>query len=416
MIRRMRIKFTAKTIEHLSAQGPKRLDAYDTVLQGFGLRVSPTGRKVWFVIVRPEGRAKRVTIGGYPTLSLHDAREAAARLMRDGHPRGVTPDFPCGVSPTLGEIVPQFIQLYARPKNRRWRATERTLHKFEKLFTVPITEIKRTDVVRALDGLIASGMQVGANRALAGLKKLMNWALDRGIVPVNPIAGLKPPAVEVARERVLADHELAKLLAVADEEGYPFGPALKILALTAQRRGEVTGMKWSEVDLDRQTWTIPAARSKNKQSHCVPLTDEVRAILRAIPRFVGSDLVFTTTGITPISGFGRLKDRIAASLGASDWCIHDLRRTAASGMARLGIAPHIVEKVLNHKSGVISGVAAVYNRYGYDREKRDALERWANAIAQMSNDQNGLSSCLALLPENLGSLSERRAVILDENF
>jgi integrase len=384
MIRRMRIKFTAKTIEHLSAQGrPKRLDAYDTVLQGFGLRVSPTGRKVWFVIVRPEGRAKRVTIGGYPALSLHDAREAAARRIRDEHLENAAPDLPYYVSPTLGEIVPQFIQLYARPKNRRWRATERTLHKFEKLFILPITEIKRTDVVRALDELIASGMQVGANRALAGLKKLMNWSLDRGVLSVNPIAGLKPPAVEVARERVLADHELAKLLAVADEEGYPFGPALKILALTAQRRGEVTGMKWSEVDLDRQTWTISAARSKNKQSHCVPLTDEVCAILRAIPRFVGSDLVFTTTGVTPISGFGRFKDRAAASLGASDWCIHDLRRTAASGMARLGVAPHIVEKVLNHRSGIISGVAAVYNRYGYDKEKREAVGQWSHYIQQL---------------------------------
>jgi integrase len=125
---------------------------------------------------------------------------------------------------------------------------------------------------------------------------------------------------------------------------------------------------------------IPA---KNAQAQDVPLSELALDILQSIPRFVGSDYVFTTTGTTPISGFGRAKYRLEAAMGATDWRTHDLRRTAASGMARLGVAPHVVEKVLNHRSGIISGVAAVYNRYGYEKEKREALEQWAAHIKDL---------------------------------
>jgi len=250
------------------------------------------------------------------------------------------------------------------------------LKAFEPLYGRPLDAIKRSDVVRVLDGLVASGKPYGANRALANLKRLMSWALDRGMIEVNPIAGLKPPTKERSRDRILTDQELSALLQSADVEGYPFGAVFKMLVLTGQRRGEITGMRWSENDLNSRTWTIPASRAKNGQAHQVPLSDPAMSVLRALPRFLGSDFVFTTTGNTPISGFGRAKDRLDAAMGANDWRIHDLRRTAASGMARLGVPPHVIENVLNHKSGIISGVAAVYNRYGYEKEKRDALARW----------------------------------------
>ena len=129
--------------------------------------------------------------------------------------------------------------------------------------------------------------------------------------------------------------------------------------MTGQRRGEVAEMRWSEIDFETATWTIPAHRAKNGLAHDVPLPLPVLDILNRIPRFVGSDFVLTTTGTTPISGFGRAKERVEAAVGADDWSVHDLRRTAASGMARLGIAPHVIEKILNHKSVIISGVAAV---------------------------------------------------------
>lgn len=372
----MRRKLTSKVVEFLNAPGPKRMDVWDTVLQGFGVRVSPTGRKAWFVMVRPNGRPRRVTIGTYPAISLADAREQAGKIIHDAQ-LGVFEKPAEPETPTLGETVPLFIQLYARPKNRGWKEAERLLSDFQTLFSKPLDIVKRSDVVRVLDVMVASGRPYSANRALSHLKKLMNWALDRGMLEVNPIAGLKPPVKERARDRVLTDRELSALLVATSAEAYPFGHLFTLLILTGQRRGEVTGMRWSEIDFEGRIWTIPAARSKNAQAHDVPLSEPVIQILQSVPRFLDSDYVLTTTGTTPISGFGRAKDRLDEAIGATDWRTHDLRRTTASGMARLGVPPHVVEKVLNHKTGIISGVAAVYNRYGYEKEKREALEMWA---------------------------------------
>jgi integrase len=247
-------------------------------------------------------------------------------------------------------------------------------------------------VVRVLDEVVASGTPYRANRALSALKKLMNWALDRGMIDVNPIAGLRPPHRERTRKHVLPDEDLAALLSAADAEGYPFGDAVKLLILTGQRRSEVAEMRWSEIDLERAVWTIPPARSKNGQSHDVPLSTSVVSLLRSLPRFLSSDFVFTTTGRVPITGFGRMKRRLATAAGKTDWRIHDIRRTVASGMARIGVDPHVIEKVLNHKSGIISGVAAIYNRYGYEKEKRLALKKWAEYVRRISSDDGRRST------------------------
>src|SRR5215467_992945 len=217
----MRKKLSSKIVEHLQTLGPKRMDVWDTVLQGFGTRVSPTGRKVWFVVVRTDGRLRRVTIGTYPAISLAEAREEARKIMSKAQ-LGVLDEPAREAKQSLGELVPLFIQLYARPKNRDWKETEHVLRKFDSLFAKDINAIRRPDVVRVLDGIVSSGTPYRANRALAALKKLMNWALDRGIIEINPIAGLKPPHKEQARDRVLSDVELTILLHVADAEGYPF--------------------------------------------------------------------------------------------------------------------------------------------------------------------------------------------------
>ena len=368
-------KLTPKFVEHVTAPSVKRFEVWDTALQCFGIRVSPTGRKVWFVVVRVDGRQRRMTIGTYPALSLAEARDQARKLIRDAQLGRLTEKHEELL--TLGDAVPLFVQLYAKPKNKGWKEADRLLRKFQSLFARPLTQIKRSDVVRVLDDVVASGTPYRANRALAALKKLMSWSLDRGVIEVNPIAGLKPPHKERSRERILSDAELVAFLDAAESEAYPFGTAFTILLLTGQRRGEVAEMRWSEIDLDGRVWTIPAHRAKNAQRHTVPLSPPALEILRVVPRFAGSDYVFTTTGQTPISGFGRVKYRLDCALGSSDWRTHDLRRTVASGLARLGIEPHVIEKVLNHRSGIIAGVAAVYNRYAYEQEKRAALDRWA---------------------------------------
>jgi integrase len=376
----MQKKLTPKTIDALPLAIGKRYEARDQLFPGLHVRVSTTGRKVYYLSTRVHGRMRRIKIGVYPIVSLADAREKARQILRDVQ-LGVFESEDAS-TPTLGEVIPQFIALHAKPRNRDAKGTERILTKFAKLNDLPIDQIKRADVVKELDRIVASGTPIRANRALAAIKKLMSWCVDRGIIEVSPVAGLKPPTKEVPRERVLSQDELQSCWQAAEIEGCPFAQFIHMLMLTGQRRGEVSGMRWSEIDFTNATWTIPAKRAKNATTHTVPLAPLALDILKSMPRFLNSDLVFTTNGKTPISGFGRLKQRldIAVGLDAEDWRFHDIRRTVATNMAMLGVAPHIIEAVLNHRTGIVSGVAAIYNRYAYLDEKREALEQWARTI------------------------------------
>ena len=281
------------------------------------------------------------------------------------------------------DSVDEFIELYAKPKNRGWAETRRLLKQNAEphLKYLTLEEITRHHVIDVLDAVIARGAPTQANRTLAAIRKLFNWSLDRGLIDHNPVTGLKPPAKEVSRDRVLTDQEIKKVWAAWDQIGWPFGPLFKLLLVTGQRRSEVASMKWT--DISDGIWTIPREIAKNDRTHDVPLTPLALDILDGLPRHARTQLIFTMNGRNPVSGFGKLKEKTDEQSGVTDWRLHDLRRTAASGMARLGVAPHIVEKILNHSSGVISGVAAVYNRHGYESEKRSALELWDTHLAEL---------------------------------
>lgn len=384
-------RLTSKSIDALPPATVKRYEVRDALMPGLHLRVATTDRKVFYVSKRIDGKMKRIKIGAYPIVSLREAREQARTILRDielgryGDGASTEDEKPL---PTLGDVIPQFIELYAKPRNRDWKNTERVLPKFSSLNAKPIDEIKRADVVCALDTIIAGGAPIRANRALAAIKRLMNWCVDRGMIETSPVTGLRPPTKEYARERVLSDDELIACWHGAVDEGFPFAQFTQLLILTGQRRGEVAGMRWSELDLENATWSLPRERVKNKKSHIIPLAPLTISILKSVPRFLNSELVFTTTGKTPISGFGRLKKRLDVVVGheAEDWRFHDIRRTVTTNMAADGIHPHVIEAVLNHKSGVVSGVAAVYNRYLYMSEKREALEKWATKIAAMTKE------------------------------
>jgi integrase len=226
---------------------------------------------------------------------------------------------------------------------------------------------------------------------------MCNWAVERGIIANSPVEKIKPQGVETARDRVLSDDEMRVAWRAFGSVGWPFGDIAKLLLLTGARRDEIAESRWSEIDLVAKTWTIAKERSKNGVAHEIPLSDVALQIIAGLPR-VGEKKdgpVFTTTGTTPVSGFSRAKATIDKAIvealkeRATDhaqmrplagWVFHDMRRTAASGMAGLGIAPHVVEAVLNHRSGTIKGVAAVYNRYSYAAEKREALDKWAARV------------------------------------
>jgi integrase len=383
----MRKTLTAKLIENLQPRTDRRYEVRDLLLPGFGVRVSVNGRKSWFAVARINGRQVRHTIGNYPTITLGEAREAARLILKDIQlglyaPIKAPPE---AAPPTLGQMISLFIEIYAKPKNRGWKAVQATFRKFTAINDLPMGDVTRADVVKVLDGIAANGTPIAANRAMSAIKKLFAWSLDRGAIPVHPLVGLRRPGIERSRDRILTDEELKSFWRATEELGFPFGSAFQLMALTGQRRGEVTSMRWSQLNLPEAVWTIPAGIAKNGRAHEVPLSTAVLHVIQGLPRFVASDLVFTTTGTSPISGFGRAKDRLdfVMDVGA-EWRLHDLRRTAASGMARLGVAPHVIEKVLNHVSGQISGVAAVYNRHGYNDEKRRALQTWADFVFSLN--------------------------------
>jgi len=247
-----------------------------------------------------------------------------------------------------------------------------------------------------LDAVIDRGGGLSANRVLAVVRKLFAWAMQRGVITASPAAGVKPPLAEQSRDRILTDDETRWLWLACDKAGYPFGSMAKLLLLTGQRRNEVAGMTWAELDLDKALWRIPAGRTKNDEAHEVPLSDAALAVIASLPR-IKSDkgYLFTTNGETHVSGYSRAKAviehamlEIARGERGQDieiprWTFHDLRRTAVSGMARLGISLPAIEKVVNHSSGSFAGIVGVYQRHSFADEKRNALQGWAKFVLSL---------------------------------
>lgn len=373
----MQKALTLRTLESLKPTG-RRYDVRDAHLPGFCARVGPSGNIVFEIVYRYGTKQRRVRIGRYPLLGLTEARERAMEMLRKVDEGGDPSVSRRSHSHRVEHVVDEFITKYARPKNRTWADAQALLRRefVNRHGHRDIRTITRAEILDILDANVERGAPYQANRARSHLLKLFNWCIERSYVDRNPVQGIKPLTKERKRDRILTNDEIKRLVALCRKEGYPFGDLYLMLLVTGQRRGEATGMRWSEVDRDARVWRMPSERTKNDHPHSVPLSDMALAILDRVPRYMGSDFVFTTTGRSAVSGWGKPKDRLTTEAAVSGWRLHDLRRTASSGMASLGVSPHVVEKILNHVSGTISGVAAVYNRYGYDTEKRDALDRW----------------------------------------
>jgi integrase len=251
-----------------------------------------------------------------------------------------------------------------------------------------VGEITRRDVLDVLDRVVASGKPIAANRALSAVRKMFNWAVARDIIAASPCAGVKPPTAEQSRDRVLSDSELRLVWQAADKLGGPFGALVKLLALTGQRRDECAGAKWSEIDLAGRTWVLPPARVKNNRPHEIPLSDAAMDVLQALPR-VGNRFVLTSNGEAPSSGYSKGKRRLDALLPPDmpPWRFHDIRRSVASGMARLGVNLPVIEKVLNHASGSFAGIVGVYQKHTFADEKRRALDAWGAFVVDLASDR-----------------------------
>lgn len=253
-------------------------------------------------------------------------------------------------------------------------------------------EITAADLLDVTDALIAAKKPGAANNAHELATRLFNWATDRRKINVSPFVGLKRPAKEKPRGpgRALFPDEIEKLWNA--DLGIVAAGFVKMLLLTGQRRGSVAGMRWSEIDIEAKAWVIPASRMKNGKEHTIPLPDMALDVLNGLPNYDGGEYIFTTTaGGKPISGFTKIKSRIdcIAELGRH-WTFHDLRRTVATEMAGIGIQQHVVEKLLDHRSGVISGVAAIYNLHQYEAEVRSAFEAWAERLDEIASGERGV--------------------------
>jgi integrase len=373
-------------------------------LAGLYLIVQPSGSKSWAVRYRICGRPKKLTLGSYPGIDLSSARELARKALvavaegRDPalEKKNAHRDIAGRERDLFEKVTNQFLERYARANTREstWREAERLLTRdvVPKWKGRTIREISKRDVIELLDSKVDEGSPIMANRVLATIRRLFGWCVERGILETSPCVGVKAPAPERSRDRVLSDLELRFVWKACDNIGWPFGPLTKLLILTAQRRDEVSEITWSELDLNAQVWTIPRERTKNDVAHEVPLSDEVVEILRSTPIIAGkARYVFTTTGITPVGGFSRAKERIDTAISTlrshaeplARWTFHDLRRTAASGMARLGINLPVIEKVLNHTSGSFAGIVGVYQRHSFAEEKRGALEKWSQFVLSL---------------------------------
>jgi integrase len=276
----------------------------------------------------------------------------------------------------------------------------------------PLASITKLDARVMLNGLVDKGKGVTANRTLTVLKTFFGWAVKNDMLAISPVATLDAFAQEKERERTLTDAELVALWHAADADGYPFGKLMQMLMLTGARRDELREAPRSEFEMAASVklpngttwqgslWTLPAARAKNNREHLVPLSPMALRTLQSLPRVGKSDLLFTTTGETPISGLSKAKERLDKAMSAEmskndpeyvwkDWTPHDLRRTFYSGLQALGFSIEIAEACVNHTSGTLRGAAKVYARYKYLAEKTAAFDAWARHVDGLVNGERG---------------------------
>lgn len=429
-------------IDKLKKQGATGKTHYlwDNDPIGFGIRVTPSGAMSYIYQFRMGGRGspvRREVIGRVEKMLPEKAREQArdlahlARIGTDPIDKKKA-DRKAKIEAKLTAEQLAFDKYCDRYIERRVKpeklASEGNIDMVFRLHAVPVLgnkplpDLTKQDFVAVLDAIPASSIALRRS-AYAILNKMLNWAVERGDIGINPMAGMKRPPAAPSRDRVLSDEELALALRAAEKMERPFGPLYQLLFATGQRREEVAGLNWSELSRENAVWNLPKERSKNNEANIVPLNRHAVAVLDQLAGVVGADkpkwprtgIIFTTTGKTPISGFSRAKrrlDAVMAELAAQDaiaagdgvepvviapWRLHDARRTLATGLQRLGVRFEVTEAVLNHTAGESrSGVAAVYQRHGWGPEKKAALDAWADHCDWVCNPAADIGNVVSL--------------------
>jgi integrase len=389
----MKVKMNARSVAKLRAKPGRRAEYVDADLPGLVLRITENGARTWVVRYRHRGRTLRLTLGRADVLGLADARDRARDALasvQDGND-------PAAIrraakhAKTIADLASTYIERHAKPKKRSWKQDERLLRRviLPEWRHRAVTDLTRRDV-REFVQAIAERAPIQANRTLALLSKLFNFALDEELIQVSPVVRIPKPGKERRRERVLTEDEIRRFWRATDALDAPMQAFWRLRLITAQRGGEVVNMRWSDVDLDARWWTIPPEFSKNNLAHRVPLNELALTLLTKlrerrdailVAREVRGDsrpapIVFVLDDARGT----RQQREAAATFNLDDFTGHDLRRTAASMMTGGGIPRLTVAKLLNH---VESGVTAVYDRHSYDPEKRQAIDWWDKRLKDM---------------------------------
>ncbi|MGI8840220.1 MAG: tyrosine-type recombinase/integrase [Caulobacteraceae bacterium] len=441
-------KLTDGFVEGLKVDGRDQT-IWDEALARFGLRVTPAGRKLYVVQYRAKpapgvpSTSRKVTIGEHDGAlwNLTKARAAARKLLgavdagsdpvaerhakAEAHKmeKAATADAKAKAAAESEarerecfEAVAEHYIAKALTKKRSGAEAARLLRQgpIAAWGGRHVASIRRAEVADLLDA-IGQRSPATARLTYAALRGLFGWCIERELVAVSPCDHVKAPPRPAARDRVLSDAELAAIWQGATALGFPFGPVIKLLMLTGQREGEVAGMAWSEIDLQAATWIIPKERTKNGREHAIDLSPKALAVIGAVPR--NGDLLFPARRAParkhtraagealarPVVGFaaakrlldGDVKRKTKAAFPTHDltpWRFHDLRRTAATGMAGMSFPPHVVERVLNHASGVTGGLVGVYQRHEYRPERNAALAAWSSRVEAIISGETPASN------------------------
>jgi integrase len=387
-----RIRLTKSTIDSLPTANSDVV-YWDAGVPGFGVKVTPKGRKVFIVLYRTGGagsKLRKYTIGPYGRVTLHQARVAAQKVFAaklEG--RDPAAEKREAKRRVVADRVEDLLEAFIAQRLSKNRSVAEVSRLLRREVGKPwagrsVHEITKRDVVEVVSAIEQRGAPGTANKTLKSIKTFLRWCVGRAVLDRSPAEGVPLPAKELARDRVLDDTELAQVILAARKIGGPYGCIVELLALTGQRRQEVAGLRREELDLAPRIWTVPKARTKNAKAHIVHLSKQALAVLKRADQ--REPLVFSPLGTKIFQNFTHAKRLLDQLSGVTGWRLHDLRRTCVSGMARLGVAPHIADKILNHQAGTISGVAAVYQRHEFLAERRAALDLWGAHVAKLIKD------------------------------
>jgi integrase len=368
--------FTDKMLKGLKPRASGQMDVWDTVLPCFGVRVGTTA-KTFFVGVRINGRYRRITLGRYDRLSLKDARDKARDIISDAQ-SGITPELKKKreAKGTFGAVAESFMTDYASEHRTRGEMQRMINSYLKEWWDRPISKITRGEIKELLR-VKARTAPIMANRLLSLITKIFNWALKEELIESSPAMRIDRPGQETERERSLSADEIKTAWTAFDKLGYPFGTVYMMALVTGQRRGEIAGMKWTEISADG--WKLPGERAKKSKGHLVPLSSLAREILDGAPQ-VG-ELVFRSHRDAPVQNWSKAAKRLRKLCGPMEpWHLHDLRRTFATHLRSLGVDRLVVSKLLNHAK---AGITKVYDRYSADAEKNAAMERWASRLREI---------------------------------